>query len=84
VTTAFGFDRPSDFAHTLGFWWSVSNLEYYMGYIDNMAKRSQEDLRAYARKYILGKPYVVGVLLPPEVKRQLQLTEPDLLAKVKS
>ncbi|MEP7345511.1 MAG: pitrilysin family protein, partial [Gemmatimonadaceae bacterium] len=64
VSTAFGFDRPSEFAHTVGFWWSVANLEYYMGYIDSMAKRSQEDMRAYARKYILGKPYVVGVLLP--------------------
>ena len=84
VSTAFGIDRPSDFAHTLGFWWSVADLEYYMGYIDNMAKRSQEDMRAYARTYILGKPYVVGILLPPEVKRQLSLTEADLLAKAKS
>jgi zinc protease len=84
VSTAFGFDRPSDFAHTLGFWWSVANLEYYMGYIDNMATRSQADMRAYARTYILGKPYVVGVLLSPDVKRQLHLTESDLLAKAKS
>ncbi|MFN8573620.1 MAG: pitrilysin family protein [Gemmatimonadaceae bacterium] len=84
VSTVFGFDRPSDFAHTLGFWWSVADLEYYMGYVDNMGRQTLLDLRAYARKYIVGKPYIVGVLLPPEVKRQLQLSESDLLAKVRS
>lgn len=84
VSTVFGFDRPSDFAHTLGSWWSVAGIEYYMGYIDNMAKQSEEDLRAYARKYIVGKPHVAGVLLPPQMKQQLRLSEADLLAKVKS
>jgi zinc protease len=84
VSTVFGFDRPSDFAHTLGFWWSVANLEYYMGYVDNMAKQSLEDVRAYARKYIVGKPMIVGILLPPEVKAKLKLTEADLLPKPKS
>lgn len=84
VSTAFGFDRPSDFAHTLGFWWSVADLEYYMGYVDSMGKQTLADLRAYARKYIVGRPYVVSVLMPPEVRKQLQLTTPDLLAKVKS
>jgi zinc protease len=84
VTTAFGVDRPSEHAHTLGFWWSVAGLEYYMGYVDNMASQKLEDLRAYARKYIIGKPRIAGALLPPEVRRQLQLTERDLLPKPKS
>lgn len=82
VSTAFGFDRPSDFAHTIGFWWSVASLDYYMRYIDSMARRTQEDMRKYARDYILGKPYVVGVLMPADVRRQLGLTEADLLARV--
>ncbi len=82
VTTAFGLDRASDFAHTLGFWWSVAGLEYYMGYVDNMGKQSLDDLRAYARKYIVGKHRVVGVLVDPGARRSIGLTIEQLLPKV--
>jgi zinc protease len=82
VSTAFGFDRPSEHAHTIGFWWSVSGLEYYMGYVDNMAAQTLDDVRSYARKYIVGKPMVVGLLLPPGVKADLGLTNADLLPRV--
>ncbi len=78
VTSAFDRERASGFAHTLGFWWSVADLEYYMGYVDNMAKQSVSDLRAYARKYIVGKPRVTGVLIHPEARKALGLTERDL------
>ena len=79
VTTQFGMERSSEFAHTIGFWWSVSGLEYYMKYIDEMAKRTAADLQSYGRKYIVGKPYVVGVLLSPEDRRRINLTERELL-----
>lgn len=82
VSTAFGFDRPSDHAHTIGFWWSVSGLEYYMGYVDNMAAQTLDDVRAYARKYIAGKPMVVGILLPPGVKADLGLRDADVLPRI--
>jgi zinc protease len=82
VSTAFGIDRASSFAHTLGFWWSVAGLEYYMGYVDNMAKQTLDDLRGYARKYIVGKPRVVGVLLSPEDRRAAGITERDLIPNV--
>jgi zinc protease len=82
VSTAFGIDRASSFAHTLGFWWSVAGLEYYMGYVDNMATQTLDDLRAYARKYIVGKPRVVGVLLSPEDRRAAAITQRDLIPNV--
>jgi zinc protease len=81
VSTAFGIDRPSEFAHTLGFWWSVAGLEYYMGYVDNMAKQTLADLQRYARTYIVGKPRVVGLLIDPEARKRLGLTTTDLLPK---
>jgi zinc protease len=78
VTSAFDRERASGFAHTLGFWWSVANLEYYMGYVDNMAKQTTSDLRAYASRYILGKPRITGVLIDPASRQQLQLTTDEL------
>jgi zinc protease len=78
VTSAFGREKASQFAHTLGFWWSVASLEYYMGYVDNMARQTTNDLRAYAAKYIVGKPHVTGVLLSPEAQQQLNISEDQL------
>jgi zinc protease len=81
VTSAFDRERASGFAHTLGFWWSVANLEYYMGYVDNMARQTTADLRAYATKYIVGKPRITGVLIDPASRRQLGLTTTELSSR---
>jgi zinc protease len=79
VTSAFDRERASGFAHTLGFWWSVASLEYYMGYVDYMAQQTIGDLRAYARRYILGKPHITGVLIAPDARQSLKLTPADLV-----
>lgn len=80
VTSAFGQEEASTFAHTLGFWWSVASLEYYMGYVDNMARQTTADLRAYADKYIVGRPRITGVLISPEGRQQIHLTVDELKA----
>jgi len=79
VTSAFDRERASGFAHTLGFWWSVASLEYYMGYVDYMAQQSLDDLRAYARKYIVSKPHIAGVLIPADERQSLKLAPGDLV-----
>jgi zinc protease len=79
VTSAFDRERASGFAHTLGFWWSVASLEYYMGYVDYMAQQSLDDLRAYARKYVVGKPHIAGVLIAPDARQSLKLVPGDLV-----
>ena len=79
VSSTFGRERASSFAQTIGFWWSVASLEYYMGYVDNMARQTAADLKSYADRYIVGKPRVTGVLLSPQDRRALRLTEAQLL-----
>ena len=71
-------ERASGFAHQLGFWWAVTGLDYFFGYVDTMARQTPEDLRSYAAKYIVGKPRVAGVVLSPETRRALKLTEAEL------
>jgi zinc protease len=78
VETMESLERASGFAHQLGFWWAVTGLDYLFGYVDTMARQTPEDLRKYAVKYIIGHPRVVGVLLSPETRRSLQLTEAEL------
>ena len=81
VTSAFGEEKSSDFSHTIGFWWAASGLEYYMKYVDEMAKRTPQDLRDYSNKYIIGKPHVVGVVMTAEDRARIKITE-DELAKI--
>lgn len=78
VGTMESLERSSGFAHQLGFWWAVTGLDYFFGYVDTMAKQTPDDLRRYAARYIVGKPRVTGVLLSPDVRRALKLTESEL------
>lgn len=78
VNSAFGRERASGYAHTIGFWWSVADMEYYFGYVDNMAAQTPNDLAAYARRYIVGKPHVTGIVIAPGDRRAIALTESEL------
>jgi len=78
VGTMESLERSSGFAHQLGFWWAVTGLDYFYGYVDTMAKQTPEDLRKYAARYIVGKPRVTGVLISPETRRAIKLTEGEL------
>jgi zinc protease len=78
VGTLEGLERSSGFAHQLGFWWAVTGLDYFFSYVDTMAAQTPDDLRRYASRYILGKARVTGVLLSPDARRALKLTESEL------
>ncbi len=79
VSSAFGIEKASEIAHTIGFWWSVANLDYFMSYTDQMAQQRITDLMRYTRTYIAGKPRVTNVLLSTEARRAIGLTESELL-----
>ena len=81
VGTMESLERSSGFAHQLGFWWAVTGLDYFFGYVDTMGKQTPDDLRAYASRYIVGKPHVTGVLLSPRDRATLSLKESDLLTR---
>lgn len=76
--TMFGLERASGFAHQLGFWWAVTGLNYYLGYVDAMARETVPDLQRYARRYIVGKPHVRGVLIDARANRTVRLTAEEL------
>lgn len=79
VKTMESLERASGFAHQLGFWWAVTGMDYFFGYNDTMARQTPADLRRYATRYILGKPRVTGVLISPETRQALKLTESELM-----
>jgi zinc protease len=59
-------EKPSEFVHTVGYWWSVAGgLDYYLNYVDNLRKVTRSDINTYVQKYMQGAPYVKGVLVSP-------------------
>jgi zinc protease len=77
------FDReqPSEYAHTLGFWWSSTGIDYFRGYHKNLRATSRADIDRYINTYIKGKPHVGIALVAPEAKAKAALTEDDLIGK---
>jgi zinc protease len=51
-----------------------------MGYVDYMGQQTLADLRAYARRYIVGKPHISAALVAPEARQALKLTADDLVS----
>ena len=71
-------ERASQFVHTVGFWWAVAGLDYYLNYIDNLKKVTREDIKNYLEKYVVDKPHVLGVLVSPD-----QAEKVDLILNIK-
>jgi zinc protease len=73
-------EQASGLAHTVGFWWAVASLDYYRNYVPNMQRVTRADIARYATTYIIGKPFVTGVLVSPEVRSKLNITPESILA----
>jgi zinc protease len=77
------FDREklSDYAHTLGFWWSSTGIDYFRGYYKNLRAISRADTNRYVKTYIQGKPHVGIALISREGQAQAKITPEDLIGK---
>jgi zinc protease len=79
IQALYGREQASEYAHTVGFWWAVTGLDYYRDYVSNMQKITRADLASYARKYIIGKPHVTALLLSPGDRQKLNITSAQLI-----
>ena len=73
-------ERPSEYAHTLSFWWASSGLDYYRGYVDGVKKATQKEIARFMDTYVLGKPYVFGAMVSPAMAKEKGLDRPHFEA----
>jgi len=73
IDDAYGKEQTSQFLHTVTYWWASASIDYYTNYVDNMNKVTRDDIKKYVNTYIIGKPKVVGLLLSPAMKEQMQI-----------
>ena len=84
IMRAYEGEDGAGFAHTLSFWWASSSHEYYTRYLDETATTSREELAAFVRNYLIGRPLVVGCLLSPENAKTLGITAETLRPPVQT
>jgi len=63
-------ERPSEFAHGITFWWASAGLDYYLGYVDKVHQAQPQEIARFMDDYVLGKPFVMGVMLSPETRQK--------------
>ena len=74
-------EKPSDYAHTLAFWWASTGVDYFRGYQANLRRTSRADISRYVTRYILGKPHVGIALMSAEAQKASNLKPEDLIIK---
>jgi zinc protease len=75
----FSREKPSEYAHTLSFWWSSTGIDYFRDYHKNLRAITREDINKYLKTYILGKNHVGLALISPEQQAIAKLTPADLI-----
>lgn len=71
-------ENMASFTHTVSFWWATASLDYYRNYIKELKAVTRADINAYVTKYILGKPFVAGVVVPKGSPLEKSMTEQRL------
>ncbi len=75
----FDREKPSEYVHTIGFWWSTTGIDYFRGYHRNLRATTRADLSRYIKTYILGKPHLGIALISSENQAVSKLSENDLI-----
>ena len=62
VQSIYEQEKTSALIHSVSFWWAIAGVEYYRDYVPNLQAVTREDIAQYVRTYVLGKPFVLGLL----------------------
>ena len=63
IDKKFSINKPSEYIKSLAFWWAVTGLDYYKGYLNELLQTSLKDVRQFVAKYLIDKPHITSVFL---------------------
>jgi zinc protease len=81
VNEIYDREKPSEYAHTVSFWWASTGLDYYETYVERLRRVTRADIARYVKTYLWKKPRVVAVLLSEADHQRIGLREADLLVR---
>lgn len=64
-------EKPSSLPSQVSYNWCSTSLDYFTDNDDNYQKVTRNDIVRYIKKYIAGKPMVAGLIINPELNKQL-------------
>lgn len=76
-------EKLSEYAHTLGFWWSSTGIDYFRTYHAKLRAVTRADINRYVKTYIHGKNHVAVALVSKEGRRSAGISEQDLIGGAK-
>lgn len=68
-------EKPSSLASDLTYWWCSASLDFFTDYQSDLANITRADIQNYLKKYIIGKPYVAGMIINEAMNKQLKPEE---------
>jgi zinc protease len=71
-------EKPSEYIHTLGFWWAIAGTDYLKSYQQQLDAVSRADVRKYLQTYIINKPHVGAILLSSEAQKQIHMKSEEV------
>ena len=63
-------ESPDEYANYLTSMWASAGLDYEASYVAEMKKVDRARMADFMKTYVLGKPFVFGVLVSPELKAE--------------
>jgi len=64
-------EKPSSLPSQVSYNWCSTSLDFYTDLDSNYQKVTREDIARYINKYIAGKPMVAGLILKPELNKEV-------------
>jgi zinc protease len=64
-------EKPSTLASQISADWCSTSLNYHTDIDANYQKVTREDIIRYIKKYIAGKPMVAGLIISPDMNKQI-------------
>lgn len=64
-------EKPSSLPGQVSYNWCSTSLDYFTDNDENYQKVTREDIVRYIKKYIAGKPMVAGLIINPELNKQV-------------
>jgi zinc protease len=64
-------EKPSTLPGQVSFDWCSTSLDYYTDTESNYQKVTRGDIARYVKKYITGKPMVAGMIISPDLNKQV-------------
>ncbi len=79
----FSREKPSEYVHTISFWWASTGLDYFRGYLKNLRQTSRADISRYVTTYIQNKPHVGLALMSEKAQAESKLKPEELIGNDK-